>query len=712
MRIDSVRIGAFKGLDIKLPWPSAIVLFGPNDSGKSNILEGFMLQLGPERTVRTPPQLPEDLGSLDSSDQAIVDVEVQLDGLDVENHPDQEIFLAWLLSPNVHWIEPELKGEEKRLWADLKLEYERLEEAADRSQAVASLVDRVRRAVLEIVDRRRSSFEDTDRSGSEAVDGSALSRKFVVSNGGLFWRSLSVADGDRSDTYIAAFELDPARGCSIRSFLDHLHLRVVCVEDGEEAKAALQDRLERLLERLSEDDGSGVANGDGLALLFGEQRVANDPWVERGEGNATTLRPIIGEACESLSARINELAPAFVSRSYEVSLRPLYPDQWRAYGGRRVAVTVRPRSRHGGLDLILASSGIVTWVSFALSEAIRLTEEELDRREAAAGKGTRSTTTTVYVFDEPEAHLHPLAQEEVANLVAERVRAGAHVLLATHAIPFLRLPLADVEYVKVTRSENWQTTVRPMTGGVLGAVAESAEVLGLPPVALIQLTRGWLVVEGEHDCEILSAFHGSELRQAGIQILPLRGAARAKASFLNLAALAPLGLPFFTLLDNARAEAVKAGRIEDDGKTEEEKIVAQLWRIYQNEGVRGDIFGLPYPDIICALPFEVVWQVACGTGDGPDGVSSWSDVRARYGEERAIATADGRKTPNFKTFALERLGLKNLRADEFVREVLARAEGEPRDPELSRIVSEVLAKVDGCPDGALRGNGPSEAEDI
>ncbi len=41
MRVVSLSLKEFKGLDVRLDWPSAIVLFGPNDSGKTNILEAI-----------------------------------------------------------------------------------------------------------------------------------------------------------------------------------------------------------------------------------------------------------------------------------------------------------------------------------------------------------------------------------------------------------------------------------------------------------------------------------------------------------------------------------------------------------------------------------------------------------------------------------------------------------------------------------------------
>ena len=383
---------------------------------------------------------------------------------------------------------------------------------------------------------------------------------------------------------------------------------------------------------------------------------------------------------------------------------PLFPDEWHAHGGQHVTVRLRPRLRREDFDLAVASSGIAAWTSFALSEAIRLTEEELAKairlKEEAlaevdpASEGARAAVTTVYVLDEPEAHLHPLAQEQAAAWVAERARTGAHVLLATHAVPFLSLPLGDVEYFQVTRDQDWWTRAKPITGDILGAVADSAEALGLPPVALIQLTRAWLVVEGEHDCRILDAFYGRELRQARIRILPLRGAASAKAAFMNLEALAPLGLPFFCLFDNALAEAVRTGQVESDRMTQEERIVEQVLRLYAKERVEGEVLGLPYPDIICALPIEAVRCLARENDGKPDAASTWNDLIDRHHQQSIEAAERGKKGPNFKTFVLMSLGLRNWSTDRLVEEALLACEGQPSPASpLSRIVSEVVASV-------------------
>ena len=118
MRILSVHISGFKGVDASIPWASAVVLCGTNDSGKTNILEAFFSQLGMDASVR-------------GGDSGALELDFELDGLDTPGHPDQETFLSWLLAKDVEEWLPRCSGgrldcdEEPlrtlcRLWSDLQ----------------------------------------------------------------------------------------------------------------------------------------------------------------------------------------------------------------------------------------------------------------------------------------------------------------------------------------------------------------------------------------------------------------------------------------------------------------------------------------------------------------------------------------------------------------------------------------------------------------
>jgi hypothetical protein len=704
VRIREVHIGDFKGLHVRLDWASAVVLFGANDSGKTNVLEGFVSGLGGDVLVRREPDATPYDGAL-AYEQPSASLLVELDGRDLEGHADQEIFLTWLLARvvKVTWlgqgdddIDDEAASDDDEALAGLRAECRGLDWSSPDPEAVADLVSRLLAVARGAVASGLAEPPEARQAGKPAAEEAVASRLFLVARETVSWLWVT-SDGSPitlATMSFTSFERPPA----ISSMFAALGMRVVSVSSSLEAFEGLHQPLQRLILAVSKEGRIAERLPE---LLQGAPSTGDDRWLRR-VGGAVSLRPAIGEACREVAAEANRLAPAFVADAYAVEVEPLYPDQWESFGGHRLALRLRSLATGREFDVGLAASGVARWAFVALAEAIRRLATEYGSPDHDEDDliGPPDHGHTIYVLDEPEAHLHPLAQEQAASWIADLAREGAGVLLATHAVPFLRLSLADVEYFRVVRTEDWTTQVERITGDVLGVVAESAEVLGLPPAALIQLTRAWLVVEGEHDRLILEAFFGRELRGAGVQILPLRGANRAKASFLNLGALAPLGLPFYCLLDNARAEAVKSGRLERGRMSEEERIAEQLIELRRKGQVELDVFGLPYPDIICALPMEAVRQVAREAGAEPTG-ATWSDLIAQHQSQADEARRCGQKGLPFKTFVLEALGLPGWSVDRLVAEALRRSEGpEPASP-LSRRVAEIIAAAsDHGPRGA------------
>jgi len=52
--------------------------------------------------------------------------------------------------------------------------------------------------------------------------------------------------------------------------------------------------------------------------------------------------------------------------------------------------------------------------------------------------------------------------------------------------------------------------------------------LGLNPSDMLRRTKGIILVEGEHDLEILLGALGSELDRLGVTVLPTRGGSKLK----------------------------------------------------------------------------------------------------------------------------------------------------------------------------------------
>ena len=692
MRIRRIGISHFKQLDVDLPLPSAVVLFGPNDSGKTNILEGLVSGIDQHIEIRTQPQLSNVDRHSNDSDRGEVSILFELDGLDIEGHPDQELFLSLMPLREGIWASgiPDERGsgllECAKTWTWLRETYAGLARAQDRAQTVAQLVQWVREAIRQTEDEFLTIGGAIDRPESLMHEQYEYdSHLFLLQEGAqLSWLSASQDPGATPLAIVLAGH---------HSFFDAIGVRTISVGDISSLDQGLLERLEHLVVRTSDRDRVRVVPTDEpfMEPLKVQERV-NDPWVDRlNEG--VVIRPIVEQACARLAAMANELAPVFVSSKYEIVVAPLAPDEWRAYGDHRVAIRLRALGTDECFDISVASSGVSAWTAYAVQEAVRRASEELAVEESEGG--FRPPSHTIYVLDEPEAHLHPLAQEEAARWVAQIAQSGAHVVLATHATPFLSLPLADVEYLLVTRAETHETQVQAISEDVLGAVSGSASSLGLPPAALIQLTHAWLVVEGEHDRKIVDYFCGSDLRRSKVRVLPLRGAARAKASFMNLEALAPLRIPFFVLLDNTRSEAPAAGSCSEP-VTEEERIAEQLRRLGEREEVDITPLSWPYPDIICALPIDAVRRVARSHGGNLAAGFGWDDLVEGFRLRQQEAQLHGGKLPDFKRSTLEELGVGRLSVDQFVDEALRACEdAAPTQGPLDRLVSQVVAAVEG-----------------
>ena len=167
---------------------------------------------------------------------------------------------------------------------------------------------------------------------------------------------------------------------------------------------------------------------------------------------------------------------------------------------------------------------------------------------------------TLYVIDEPERHLHPTAQADVAEWVARLgEEAGAEVIVASHASAFLNLPSALVEYVLVYRDEDHITRTTPVTADVVGLLDEIAGGSGLSRADLIQLVRAFLIVEGANDRSIIEHFFGAELRHERVLIVPLHGSTKLRL-LAEAEVIRRMGRLVFVLLDNTADETSAESR--------------------------------------------------------------------------------------------------------------------------------------------------------
>lgn len=129
---------------------------------------------------------------------------------------------------------------------------------------------------------------------------------------------------------------------------------------------------------------------------------------------------------------------------------------------------------------------------------------------------------TWLLLDEPERGLHRTAEAQMARGLGNLAKRGVRVLAATHSPELLDQGLGEVNFVRRRSAEK--------PGEVLPLAQHDPirDSLGLNPSDLLRRTRGFALVEGEHDHEVLRGMIGPELDVLGIEILAVRGSTRLK----------------------------------------------------------------------------------------------------------------------------------------------------------------------------------------
>ena len=290
--------------------------------------------------------------------------------------------------------------------------------------------------------------------------------------------------------------------------------RVVQAAASAEALDALAEKAEAAIHAAAEQAGFQKLTGELMAISD------SDSWVRRLEGGSYEIANSVVEICAEISRQATETAPRFVTREYEISVAPTPLEYWRANEGRRVRLELVRRRTGKRFDLRVVGSGLAVGASYAIQDAMRRLEEpEIWARPDA-----------MFIFDEPERHLHPAAQDEVVKWLGRLVESGATIALATHALPFLSLPIEDFAYMRAPRSQAGLTEVAALGPDVVGSLEKDRRALGLSsPAQLIQLTRAAIVVEGKHDVMVLYDLYGDEFCAARLRLLPRRHAQHARA---------------------------------------------------------------------------------------------------------------------------------------------------------------------------------------
>ncbi len=186
----------------------------------------------------------------------------------------------------------------------------------------------------------------------------------------------------------------------------------------------------------------------------------------------------------------------------------------------------------------------------------------------------------VLIIDEPEANLHPLAQQWLAKSLGRLATAGCQVVLTTHSPAFINIEwLPGLVLVK---KEDGATTVVQQTAAELanycvehGALAGKATEKSILPFYAAAATqtilsgffaRAVVLVEGESEALALPVYFanlGLDTEKAGIAIIPV-GGATSLARWWRL--FTAYGVPTYVIVDND---------IRDPGDTRERQLNGQ-----------------------------------------------------------------------------------------------------------------------------------------
>ena len=730
VRLLDVRLDSDRAVDASLDMgKQVLVLFGPNDAGKTNTLEALITTLKWGLGLSVREQEPSRVAGQDSA--VFTDALIELDRIGEEGSPDRAL-LAQLLQFKVSNVQrqPRVGPREIEAFPTYREPNERQVcghsfTLGSEPLILAEVLRLLKENTLLYASDGCSAWPEVIADFELLLDACLSSRwiEWIARDGPWWgcprpeeclpsWREAAERLLARRDTWqewpppmIGGLveQLTTKEGLwSPLEWLgdestDLLLWNVVARLGDQEGSSDIAKRIEEHLGKMTR---RFLVRGASGRIERAQWTEGPMPWFDEMPDGTYSVRPAIVQSLEALCSRATQIAPSFVTSDYDIEGRVIPPTDWDI-SESRIAVRLL-RSDGEAFPLGLTGSGIRRWATYAIIEAMRQIEHEVMLRSADEDldklpildvpdfrgsedlePGTPTvedpeltaefTDQLVFVIDEPELHLHPLAQEQAAAWICELVESNpdARVIMATHSPVFLNLPRSDgVEYMFVRRHEDGKTRTVAVTSDMIGALEEvieaypepegagirltGAEVFGLRPVDVVQLIRKVLVIEGLHDEMVVRRFFSRELAEARCLILPLGGSVNLSVSTVEM--MTRLGMPVTIVLDNVRDEALKTGSLPRGYRPSDEakklrNILIQLHGLMDREP--GLVRGAPFdePDVLCALPEESVRSLLSDCGQDPRAFPGWEATKQLW-----ASSGEG----SVKKWLVRHLGLEGI----------------------------------------------------
>jgi hypothetical protein len=750
MRVLHLSLTDFKGVEIELPWRRLNVLFGPNDAGKTNVLEAVAATFGAAGLTRgrsDKPALPKasawlELEQGDDDDAVLAslfewsDVPPLFPALTRHDSvPGGDGLSAEPAPARLKWAGQGPRGGSFAL----RRVNEVAEEDPDDSAGATARLQRVQRQLHERALRAmRARISDSEtRADVDCLIRAAIQSRHLLHHRGAVSVLCPTKDECDEDAIAAAerlaragWDTDSVVGPVVRQIssgsasrepflrmLDRRALRPFDVvwaaaegikaEDVESALRREFDRwyeetarlavvareVSRLLKRADVPDLAESVTGILEATEIVKNTLREDRWLRR-----LPLEPVfpaswVGDLAERVSVDANRLAAPIVQANGHLSLTVLSPAYWIGRQ-RRLEPRMLQSHRDQPTPIRDLGYGVRTWAAVAAVEAATAQHQnalpalEAVRRLLARerheppwappqpilGAGIRKR---LLIVDEPEQHLHPRAQEEIAAWLA----TGANereTLLATHALPFLNMPIPDAGYLLVTREKDGVTRGVDITDDIFSSLEQLGAEAGLSGRAeALQTLRLVCIVEGSHDEEVLRHFYGQSLARNRILVAPARGALNVNA-IIDAPWLSRMGLPLVILFDD-----VGALRVRSESRPGRKEVAARaVWDMLDNwtgPGPAPEVASFELPDIYRALPEECMKR---GVRDVGGSFPGWTAIDLAFAREPSTG---------FKNVLLQASGLaKDTDLNELLSKVLGTCRRKPHAV-LEQAVQELLA---------------------